>query len=206
MSRSPMALALTILLSACGEGKAPAPPPAPAAEKAAPATPPAAPATPPAAPALSGFSHEKGADLFGYYLPKEEIKVGNWQLTHLHLGGEDELVAWEGGTRTTTYAPVMVEFEDVTSPMVANEMGGENRSVTVRVLASAYKVSTSEVQFVGADPAVGEVHLDGKLAGGELAKPKKDGPSGNEAPVLIGSLQVGAAAFPNAAFTWFGGD
>lgn len=196
------ALILSLVLAACAE-------PAPTPEAEDDLTAPPLPATPPPAlapPALDGFAHEAGADLFGYYFPVTEVRVGQHRLSHLFLGGEDEFRAWEAPRRRAeAFAPVMFQFDDTSSPLVGNELGGEGYSVTERVLPEAYAVSSGRVRFVGRHPTLGEVTFDGVLDEPGLAAAKA-GHGASEAPVLTGMLIVGGRTFEGQSFRWFAGD
>ena len=165
---------------------------------------PAAPSAPAAPAAVTGFSHPAGADLFGYYMPSSDIQVGNFKLTHLHMGAEQEFAEWERGTRNDTSAPVMLVFEDVTSPMTNTELG-ETRSVTERALADAYRVTATDVTFVDTHPRLGRITFAGKLDGAALTAAKGETSQTNPV-VLTGTLTIGDKTFPNVQFTWFGGD
>lgn len=170
----------------------------------APPAPPSAPSGP-AAP-TPGFVHDKGADLFGYYLPAREVKVGNWRLTALSLGQEGEFADWEAGKRTTTYAPVMLEFEDVTSPTETNEMGQTVHKATTRVLPASYAVSGGKLAFAGQDARLGPVGFAGSVDLAKLKATKAKGPNGGPETILTGDLKVGSTEFKGLNFTWFGGD
>ncbi|HYE41796.1 MAG TPA: hypothetical protein VEA15_00250, partial [Caulobacteraceae bacterium] len=127
------------------------------------------------------------------------------KLSHLHMGSEQEFAEWEGGQRIGTYAPVMLQFEDVTSPMVSNELGGESRSVTERALADAYSVTATDVAFTDNHPRLGRIAFSGKLDSAALTAAKAE-TAATEPVVLTGTLTIGSQAFPNVQFTWFGGD
>lgn len=154
--------------------------------------------------AVTGFAHPAGADLFGYYMPSTDVQVGSFKLAHLHMGSEQEFAEWERGTRSDTYAPVMLVFEDVASPMTNTELG-EVRSVTTRALADAYRIAGADVSFVDQHPQLGRITFAGKLDGAALAGAKSETASSNPT-VLTGTLTVGDKVFPNVQFTWFGGD
>lgn len=199
--RSLVAVAAIAVLAACSQEKAATPE---STEVALPPgmTPAAAPAAAPDA--LSGFSHPAGADLFGYYMPTADIQVGNFKLNHLHLGGQQEFADWEGGKREGVYAPVMLEFEDMSTPAVANELGGESRT-TERALADAYSITATDVVFVDNHPKLGRINFTGKLDSPALAAAKAANQA-TERPVLTGTLVIGTQTFPNVQMTWFGGD
>lgn len=162
----------------------------------------------PEAPALAspaGFHHEEGFAATGYYMPARTIQVGNYQLSNITLGSPSDFTEWEGGRRAGEYGPVMVQFDDVSSPMQPNEMGGENRSVNVRVLPTAYNVDSHTLSFAGSATGVGPVVLQVRfdqealhhaLGGGEAAT----------TPVAQGVLMVAGRRFENVSFTYFAGD
>ena len=175
---------------------------APRAALSAPATVAPSPAVPTAQRPLEGFSHVPGVDLFGYYM-SDGVQAGSLRLTHLHMGSEDEFRPWEAGTRTATYAPVMLVFEDLASPEVETEIGPV-REVEVRVLPSAYAIG-ERVRFAGRDARLGEVTFVGTLDLKALAAAREAGNSGAP-PVLKGDLRIGQRTWPGVAFTWFGGD
>lgn len=192
------AVALAALLAACTPAKAPDAKEAPAAA-----------ADP------TGFSHPAGSDLFGYYMAKTDVKVGTWQLVNFHLGGEDDFAKWEANDRMTTYAPVMMEFDNTASPKQTNELGAEFHTESERVLPSAYAIAPDgKIDFVGTGAKLGKVTFHGKIdmnllkamsgANGSATPPPAD--ADPDATVMTGTLTVGDQTFENLAFTWFGGD
>ena len=182
-------------------------PSTPAAPAAAPANvpPPAAEAVQPA-PAIAGFVHDPAHDVFGYYIPSPELRVDDWRLADIALGGTNEFVEFEKGAREPpTYAPFMLEFDDTSSPQTENEMGNMAYTRSARVLPTAYVVSGSRVAFAGTDPALGDVTFTGTLNLTALATAQNSGSSG-DAIVLTGNLTIGGKTIKNVKFTWFAGD
>lgn len=155
------------------------------------------------APAAPVFSHSMGSDLSGYYMPLTEVRVGNWSFDHIFVGQTAEFEAWEAGTRSVTFGPVMLQFDDVTSPMVPTEIG-EARSVTVRVLPTAYSVTDTGVSFEGRSPELGVVRFEGALDPGALATSRRN--LGDEGVVVTGTLTVGDAPARSVQLRWWGGD
>jgi len=193
-------LALPLALSAC-KRKEEAVPPQPVAVA---PTPPPTPATPVAATPVTGYSHSGTLDAAGYYLPQTEIRVGEFKLNHLGVGAASDFIQWEQGDRNSVFGPVLLQFDDVTSPVQTNELGGEAHSISVRVLPSAYSVDGKTLRFVGQDPKLGKVAFEGAFQTAALAQAKAEG-SGPQA-VLTGTLQVGSTRISNASFTFFAGD
>lgn len=188
---TPAAVGALMVLAGCD---APSTPAAPTGEPVA---------VKPAAPAASAFSSTVSADQSGYYLPASEVVVGPYRLDHLFLGQGFEFEAWEGGERSRTFAPVMLQFDDVSSPMVATELG-EQRSVTARVLPTSYAVTEGAVRFEGESSELGAVRFEGRLDQGALATARRN--LGEEAPVLTGTLRIGGRTFAGVRFRWYGGD
>lgn len=190
------ALFACLLLAACKPATetrkaetAPAPSTAPAAQPAAPVT----------------FSHDPKLDSFGYYFSDTEVRSGNLKLTSLNIGQTSDFADWEAGKRPATYAPIFLEFEDVTSPKAENELGQIYHTVSLRVMPTAYRVDGQEVSFHGVDPNLGQVTFTGAFDLEALKTAKAEGP-GEPNPVLKGSLQVGDQQFRNLTFMYFGGD
>lgn len=179
-------------------------------DEAAKAPPPAvvpAPAPAPVDPALvvaSGYHHQQGLDASGYYLSPSDVQVGNYRFTHLAIGAPSDFQTWETGDRSSTFGPILIAFDDVTSPMAPNELGGEGHTVSLRVLPDAYSFDAGKLQFKGHDPKLGEVVFRGNFDQAALARARTDGSS--QATVLTGDLKVGDAPVRKVAFSYWVGD
>lgn len=192
---------LALLLTACNQ-QTPATPP----QATKPAAAPAQPSQPATAPSLTGFSHVKGEDLFGYYLPSQEVKVGAYTLQNLSILPEEDFVKWEAGERSATSSPVMLDFADESSQQGENELGQPNYTRTIRVLAKAYKVGAGDFRFVGVDPVLGEIQIDGTFDMAKLKANQAAGPNGSDDIVLMTGARFGDQIFKTLSFSWFGGD
>ncbi len=158
----------------------------------------------PAEPAAAAFSHAQTQDLSGYYVPVEPVRFGRFELDHLFVGQGQEFQAWDDGGRTATFAPVMIELNDTTSPRTPNEMGGEGYEVSPRVLPSRYLVTDDRVVFEGDGAGLGRVRFEGRVDGAALATARRN-LGGGEAPVLTGRLTVGGRT-ETVSLRWYGGD
>ncbi|HZW15275.1 MAG TPA: hypothetical protein VFF66_03360 [Brevundimonas sp.] len=156
-----------------------------------------------APPAPTAFSHAQTADVSGYYMPSEPVRIGKWHLDHLFLGQTAEFAGWEGGSRSATFAPVMIQFDDATSPMVQTELG-EAPAVTARVLPTRYEVTDTAVRFEGETPELGRVRFEGRLDQGALATARRN--LGGDGVVLTGTLTAGGQTIRNVRLTWWMGD
>lgn len=161
------------------------------------------PPAPADAPAANAFSHAATADLSGYYMPVDPVRIGRWSLDHLFVGQTAEFERWEGGSRSQTFAPVMLQFDDATSPMVQTELG-EAHGVTARVLPTRYTVTDTAVRFEGESPELGRVTFEGRLDQGALATARRN--LGADGVVLTGSLTAGGETVRGVRLRWWMGD
>lgn len=152
---------------------------------------------------VESFAYNAAGDVSGYYMPMDEVRFGQWSFEHVFVGQAPEFGAWEGGERSTTFAPVMLVFDDVTSPMTQTELG-ETRSVSVRVLPTVYAVDDVQVRFEGRAAELGRVIFDGRMDQGALATSRRN--LGDEGVVMTGSLKVGDAAPRAVRLRWWMGD
>jgi hypothetical protein len=183
-------ISLVVVIAACDQPPEPSDAPAPSA-------------TPAVAASATAFTHSFSDDLSGYYMPVDEVRVGDWRLHHLFMGQRSDFAAWEGGTRPATFGPVMAEFEDLSSPMVQTELG-ESRSGRSRVLPVSYSISDDRVRFTGRSTVLGEVTFDGRLDPGALATARRN--LGDETAVLTGTLRVGDRTLNGVRMRWWAGD
>ena len=203
LSASAAVLAAALVLTSCNkptqEPSAPVSPGQPTAI--APPPEPVAPAAP--AVQLTGFFHQPGLNQFGYYFAKAPIQFGNFKLRGLHLGAPEDFANYEKGQRISpNYAPIMLEFDDVTSPLRENELGQPYHEVSRRVLPNAYKVTAEQVSFRGQDDVLGQVSFEGQIDAKALERVHA---GGAEETVLTGALTAMGQTL-NRAFVWFGGD
>jgi hypothetical protein len=153
------------------------------------------------------FAYSVTGDPSGYYLPKGTVRTGKFSLRDIAIGGADDFRKYLAGQRMATYAPVMIEFDDVTSPQRTDETGAPYYANAPRVLPAAFRLEGTTLTFAGDDKQLGHVTFAGKLAAYMLsAKVSPDERAAmNEAP-LTGDLTVGKTTFRHVMFTWFGGD
>ncbi len=68
-----------------------------------------------------------------------------------------EFTTWARGEQTAAYAPVMLEFPDVTSPVSINELGQECHERSLRVLPTAVRLGDGDFRLAGHHPGNGEL-------------------------------------------------
>jgi hypothetical protein len=154
-----------------------------------------------AAPAAATYT--ASGDVSGYYMPMDPVQSGQWTLDHMFVGQAHEFASWQAGERTGTFAPVMLQFEDASSPMAQTEMG-EQRSVTARVLPTTFTVNDAQIRFEGRSAELGVVSFDGRLDQGALSTARRN--LGDEGVVLTGSLKIGDGRPQAVRMRWWMGD
>ncbi|WP_269514193.1 hypothetical protein [Brevundimonas subvibrioides] len=138
------------------------------------------------------FSHSQTADLSGYYLPVVPVGPDDFQLSSVFVGQAAEFGDWEAGKRSTTFAPVMLEFS----------VPGET---TERVLPDSYAVSDGRIRMTGTSPGHGRVTFDARLDQGALSTARRNLGEG-EAPAMTAAITIGARSYTGIKFAWSGGD
>jgi len=156
----------------------------------------------PATTTAKAFSHDLPEDVSGYYIPTEEVRIDNWRLHHVFLGQVPDFIAWEAGARRAGFAPVMIEFEDMTGPPVATEAGERRRRL--RLIAAAYAVTEDRVRVEALSGGLGAVAFDGRLDQDALSHARRN--LGDEGAVLKGRLKVGNRTFDGVSLRWWAGD
>lgn len=146
---------------------------------------------PEAASRASAFAHDLPEDVSGYYIPAEAVQVDGWRLHHVFMGQVPDFIAWEGGERSASFAPVMMEFE------------GQGARRT-RLIPTQYDVTEDRLRFEARSRELGAVSFDGKLDQGALATARRN--LGDEGVVLKGTLKVGNRTFNNVSMRWWAGD
>ncbi len=161
----------------------------------------------PASVPLKGFVSPAKPDLFGYYMPKQEVRIGKLKLIMLSLGGHDEFQQFETGKlKIKTYAPFMFQFADAKSEPKSSENGGVYYENATRVLPSAYRIAGNTIAFSGYDKVLGTVTFDGTIDLAALKAEQGIGGGGSGKIVITGDLVIGSKLFKRLTFTWFGGD
>ena len=167
-------------------------------------------------PAMSGFSRDATADLQGYYIPlwnaetgvSAKYRAGNFVLNNLAISTKTELAAFEksGSSGIENYAPVMLEFDDVTSPTGENELGQTYYETTERILPDAYAITTDTLTFKGTGPTLGTVTFTGKADPKDIKAARNAPAHISKGAVLTGTLTVGDTVIENVELMWYGGE
>ena len=152
------------------------------------------------------FTHAKGFDASGYYMPTSEIRVGRYKLDSIDVADPAEFAKWERGQRSATFAPVMVEVSDTKSPKHVNELGQAFHAVRARVLPDSYRVAPGTFEFTGHDAKLGRVIVSGAIDAAVVARARRAGPNARANTAVTAGLEMAGEHIRNASFSWFGGD
>ena len=163
---------------------------------------PAEPAGAPEAPSASAFSYAATSDLSGFYMPVSDVRIGKWSFGHVFIGQAADFQGF-AGVDEETFAPVMLQFTDETSPMVETEMG-ESRSIAPRVEPPRYAVSDDRIEFEGTSPELGAVRFEGRMDQAALATSRRN--LGNEGVVVTGTLTAAGQTVRDVRLRWWMGD
>lgn len=166
---------------------------------------PAEPAAETPAPAVTGFSHVKGEDLYGFYTPNSEVKIGTWKLDYVSILDEAAFTKWEAGDTAGPAGPIMLEFSDTSSAASENELGQTVYAKRTRILPTSYRIGGGNIEVTGTDVTLGQVRLDGTIDMAALKRARATGPGAKET-ILRTGLMIGSTPFKNLSFDWFGGD
>ena len=186
-----------LAVAACGREEQAGKTDAPAASSAA-----SAPATPNGP---VGQTYDPALEAAGYYRPVKALRIGDYRLDHIAIGAPSDFAAWEKGQRDGLFGPIMLVFDDVTSPRETNELGLQVHEIRVRVTPQAYRLDPGHIAFKGVDAKLGAVVFEGRFDRAAFAEAMKSGSSGDKA-VVVGDLTVGHATLRGERFTYWAGD
>ena len=156
----------------------------------------------------TGFHHAPHANLQGYYIPINEVRIGNFKLNHISIGTNDELDAFEkaGKSDIENYAPVMFAFDDTTSPTGTNELGQTYYERTERVLPKAYDIRARRFVFSGTGKTLGPVNFTGHADPEKIKTARNSFSHTSEGAAMTGTLTVGKTTLRNVELMWCGGE
>ena len=144
-------------------------------------------------PPAGAFAHSQSEDLSGFYQVGEaQVGPGDFSLMHLFVGQAQEFRDWEEGKRSTTFAPVMLEF------LVPGE-------TTERVLPTSYSVSDGRVRMTGVSSNGDRISFDGQMNAGALATARRN-LGGGEEPAVTAVVVIGDQTYSGVKLNWYGGD
>jgi hypothetical protein len=153
---------------------------------------------------LEGQNWSVAGDLFGYFLPQDDVSIGDIQLDHISLAAQWEAEAFMRG-EADAFPPISLHFDDTSSPTGIGELGNTYYEVTYRVQPDVFAVSDTGLQFTGRHDLLGEVRFAGTWNPEQIAQMMAGNPQ-NAPAALTGDLRLGDVVFRDVAFQGWLGD
>ena len=157
----------------------------------------------PVAGGLEGQSYAVSEELFGYFLPYDDVSIGTIRLDHISLAMNWEFQAFMDG-ETDAFPPISLHFDDIASPTGVGELGNTYYEVTHRIQPEIFRVTDDELLVVGQHELLGEVRFEGQWQMDQVRQMMSGGPSTSAA--LTGDLKIGDVVFEDVTFQGWLGD
>ncbi|MEE2526340.1 hypothetical protein V0U79_08175 [Hyphobacterium sp. HN65] len=148
---------------------------------------------------LTGRTFDVTGELFGYFLPQDEIAIGSIELDHIWV--EPVWRAEDG----TDFPQVGLAFDDVSSPTGIGELGNTYYEVTYSVMPEIYSVTDTGLSFIGQHELLGEIRFEGRWNPEHVAEMMAANPQ-NAGEALTGDLKIGDVIFNDVTFQGWLGD
>lgn len=153
---------------------------------------------------LEGQSWSVSGELFGYFLPQEDISIGTIQLDHISLAMQWEAEAYMNGD-PDSYPPIGLSFDDTSSPTAIGELGNTYYEVTHWIQPDIFAVNDEGMQFAGSHDLLGDIRFAGTWNRAQIEQMMAGNPQ-NAQQALTGTLMIGDVAFSDVAFQGWLGD
>lgn len=148
-------------------------------------------------------AHRPGVARFGYYMPMDEFRVGDYQLRLIFMDEASRVDAWIDTDANGDIPPVMIQFDDTASEWVEYEIGGGYARYTLAT-PGRYAVTPTWFEFQGMSEALGPVSFRGRYSPETVDAAMEY--LATEEIVLEGRLTIGDQVWEEARFSWYGGD
>lgn len=153
---------------------------------------------------LEDRTYAAQSELAGYYLPATEVGAGPVMLDHIYLGMGFEFAEYFAGVEGA-YSPLMVIFEDRSSPTGVGELGNTYYEVTHVFEPSHYAVTDEGLAFWGQHDVLGQISFEGEFDAAQVAAMQNGYPE-NAQSALVGTITIGTQTFENVSFQGWLGD
>jgi len=157
----------------------------------------------PIAAGLTGQSYSVSEELFGYFLPYDDVSIGPIQLASISLAMDWEVEAYMKG-EADSWPPIGLRFEDISSPAGVGELGNTYYEVTYQVLPDVFRISDEGMAFVGQHELLGEVRFEGQWQTDQIRQMMNGDASSSSA--LTGDMKIGDVIFAGVTFQGWLGD
>jgi len=152
---------------------------------------------------LEGQSYSVSDELFGYFLPYDDVSIGTIRLDHISLAADWEFQAFMNG-EADAYPPISLHFDDTSSPTGEGELGNTYYEVTHRIQPESFRVTDDGLAFVSQHELLGEVRFEGQWQMDQVRQMMSGDPSTSAA--LTGDLKIGDVVFEHVTFQGWLGD
>lgn len=141
-------------------------------------------------------------ELFGYYLPDADVGVGDIRLDHIAVGMDWEFEEFFAG-QPETYQPLVMAFDDVSSPTGVGELGNTYYEVSYAVFPQNFLITDEALTFSGTHEVIGDYSFEGIFNAAQVEAFHEGLPAQN---ALTGTLRIGDEVFENVSFQGWMGD
>lgn len=141
-------------------------------------------------------------ELFGYYLPDTDVGTGDIRLDHISIGMDWEFEEFFAG-EPDRYQPLVMAFDDVSSPTGIGELGNTYYEVSYAVFPQNFLITDLELTFSGIHEAIGAYSFEGTFNPQQVEAFHQGFPAEG---ALTGTLRIGDEVFENVSFQGWMGD
>ena len=142
------------------------------------------------------------SELFGYYLPDADVGVGDIRLDHIAVGMDWEFEEFFAG-QPDRYQPLVMAFDDVSSPTGVGELGNTYYEVSYAVFPENFLITDSAMTFSGTHDVIGAYSFEGTFNAQQVEAFHEGFPAEG---ALTGTLRIGDEVFENVSFQGWMGD
>ncbi|WP_421790846.1 hypothetical protein [Hyphobacterium sp.] len=153
---------------------------------------------------LEGQTYSAQTEVAGYYLPQDPVAIGDIVLDHISVALDWEAEPYING-EPDSFPPVMLHFDDTSSPTGTGELGNTYYEITHRVVPHAFSVTDEGLSLTGQHELFGEVRFEGTWNADHIAAMQASNPQGAQA-ALTGDLSIGDVVFQGVTFQGWLGD
>jgi len=141
-------------------------------------------------------------ELFGYYIPDTDVGSGDIRLDHISVGMDWEFEEFFAG-QPDRYQPLVMAFDDVSSPTGVGELGNTYYEVSYAVFPENFLITDSAMTFSGTHEVIGTYSFEGTFNAAQVEAFHQGFPAEG---ALTGTLRIGDEVFENVSFQGWMGD
>ncbi|MEN0651469.1 MULTISPECIES: hypothetical protein [Hyphobacterium] len=141
-------------------------------------------------------------ELFGYYLPDSDVGTGDIRLDHISVGMDWEFEEFFAG-EPDRYQPLVMAFDDISSPTGVGELGNTYYEVSYAVFPENFLITDSAMTFSGTHEVIGTYSFEGTFNAQQVEAFHQGFPAQG---ALTGTLRIGDEVFENVSFQGWMGD